>query len=65
MKKYDMELIERAKSILMSDSSSEEEIIYTGYLLNNYLDNPSIKNKIHLNDVCFFIESKNDFVKKR
>ena len=65
MKNCDMELVKRAKSILMSDSSSEEEIIYTGYLLNNYLDNPSIKNKIHLTDVCFFIESKNTFVKKR
>ena len=54
----DKELIKRAKQILISDSATEEEIIYIGYLINMYIDNPDIRVKIHLNDVCYFIENR-------
>lgn len=64
----DKELLERAKQILISDYASEEEIIYVGYLINMYIDNSDLKTKIHLNDVCFFIENRifqNERIKNR
>lgn len=65
MNNVSKELLERAKSLLLSDGPEEEELIYLGYLVNKYIDNPSMRLKIHLTDLCFFIEGNMNKTKTR
>lgn len=52
-------VLEKAKVLLTSNGPLDEEILYLGFLTNQYIDSQDLFTGVYLSQVCKFTENNN------